>query len=50
MKEFDAAIKELGDKLAELSLKQAVDLKDYLKGPLNAGLPDQPVKVSGHFL
>ena len=24
-------IKELGDKIAELSLKQAVDLKDYLK-------------------
>ena len=30
-KEFDAAIKDLGDKLAELSLKQAVDLGDYLK-------------------
>lgn len=30
-KEFDAGIKEIGDKLAELSLKQAVDLGDYLK-------------------
>jgi large subunit ribosomal protein L7/L12 len=30
-KEFDASIKELGDKIAALSLKEAVDLKDYLK-------------------
>ncbi|NBB96056.1 MAG: 50S ribosomal protein L7/L12 [Planctomycetes bacterium] len=30
-KEFDASIKELGDKIVELSLKEAVDLKDYLK-------------------
>lgn len=30
-KEFDSAIKDLGDKLAELTLKQAVDLGDYLK-------------------
>jgi large subunit ribosomal protein L7/L12 len=30
-KEFDAEIKELGDKIAQLNLKQAVDLKDYLK-------------------
>ncbi len=30
-KEFDAAIKTLGDKLAELTLKQAVDLGDYMK-------------------
>jgi large subunit ribosomal protein L7/L12 len=30
-KEFDAAIKKLGDQIAELTLKQAVDLKDYLK-------------------
>jgi large subunit ribosomal protein L7/L12 len=30
-KEFSAEIKELGDKLAELTLKDAVDLKDYLK-------------------
>ena len=30
-KEFDASIKELGDKIAGLSLKEAVDLKDYLK-------------------
>ncbi len=30
-KEFDAAVKELGDKIAELSLKQAVDLTDYMK-------------------
>ncbi len=29
--EVDAAIKELGDKIAELTLKQAVDLKNYLK-------------------
>ena len=27
----DSAIKELGDKIAELTLKQAVDLKNYLK-------------------
>ena len=30
-KEFDAAIKKLGDKISALSLKEAVDLKDYLK-------------------
>lgn len=30
-KEFDAAIKELGDKIAALTLKEAVELKDYLK-------------------
>jgi len=30
-KEFDKAIKELGDKIAALSLKEAVDLKEYLK-------------------
>jgi len=30
-REFDAAIKTLGDKLAELTLKQAVDLGDYMK-------------------
>ncbi len=30
-KEFDAAITGLGDQLAELTLKQAVDLGDYLK-------------------
>ena len=30
-KEFDTKIKDLGDKLAELSLKEAVDLGDYLK-------------------
>ena len=29
--EVSAEIKELGDKIAELTLKQAVDLKDYLK-------------------
>ncbi len=29
--EVDAAIKELGDKLVELTLKQAVDLGNYLK-------------------
>ena len=29
--EVDAQIKSLGDKIAELTLKQAVDLKDYLK-------------------
>jgi large subunit ribosomal protein L7/L12 len=30
-KEFSAEIKDLGDKLSELSLKDAVDLADYLK-------------------
>ncbi|MCD4825561.1 MAG: 50S ribosomal protein L7/L12 [Phycisphaerae bacterium] len=30
-KEFDASIKDLGDKISGLSLKEAVDLKDYLK-------------------
>ncbi|MGP1346981.1 MAG: 50S ribosomal protein L7/L12 [Phycisphaerales bacterium] len=30
-KQFDAAIKDLGDKLAGLTLKQAVDLGDYMK-------------------
>jgi len=30
-KEFEAEVKELGDKIAGLTLKQAVDLKDYLK-------------------
>jgi len=30
-KEFDAAIKTLGDQLAGLTLKQAVDLGDYMK-------------------
>jgi large subunit ribosomal protein L7/L12 len=30
-KKFDAAIKKLGDKISALSLKEAVDLKDYLK-------------------
>jgi len=29
--EVDAAIKKLGDQIAELTLKQAVDLKNYLK-------------------
>ncbi|HVL38384.1 MAG TPA: 50S ribosomal protein L7/L12 [Fimbriimonadaceae bacterium] len=29
--ELEAAVKELGDKIAGLTLKQAVDLKDYLK-------------------
>ena len=29
--EFDAAIKELGDKIVALSLKEAVDLGEYLK-------------------
>ena len=31
VKEFDAAIKDLGDKIAALTLKEAVDLKDYMK-------------------
>ncbi len=31
IKEFDKAIKDLGDKISALSLKEAVDLKDYLK-------------------
>lgn len=30
-REFDAATKELGDKIAQLTLKQAVELSDYLK-------------------
>ena len=30
-KEFAADIKKLGDKIAALTLKEAVDLKDYLK-------------------
>lgn len=30
-KEFSSAIRELGDKIAQLSLKEAVELKDYLK-------------------
>ena len=30
-REFSAAIKELGDKIAELTLKQAVELADYMK-------------------
>lgn len=30
-KEFDAAIKNLGDKIAALTLKQAVELSEYLK-------------------
>ncbi len=30
-KDFGAAIKELGDKISALTLKEAVDLKDYLK-------------------
>jgi len=31
VKEVDPALKELGDKIAELTLKQAVELGDYLK-------------------
>ena len=30
-KEYDAKIKTLGDKIADLTLKQAVDLGDYMK-------------------
>ncbi|HET6430461.1 MAG TPA: 50S ribosomal protein L7/L12 [Phycisphaerae bacterium] len=30
-REFDAAIKDLGEKIAALTLKQAVELGDYLK-------------------
>jgi large subunit ribosomal protein L7/L12 len=30
-KEFDATVTELGDKIASLTLKQAVDLTDYMK-------------------
>ena len=30
-KEFEAAIKKIGDDIAALSLKQAVDLADYMK-------------------
>lgn len=31
VKEFEAGIKSLGDKLAELNLKQAVELGEYMK-------------------
>ena len=31
MKEFDASIKDLGDKISGLTLKEAVDLGDYMK-------------------
>jgi len=31
VKEFDSGTKTLGDKLSELTLKQAVDLADYMK-------------------
>ena len=31
VKEFDAKIKKLGDEIVALTLKEAVDLKDYLK-------------------
>ena len=31
VKEFDASIKELGDKISGLTLKEAVDLGDYMK-------------------
>ncbi len=31
VKEFEASIKDLGDKIAALTLKEAVDLKDYMK-------------------
>ena len=31
VKEFDAAIKDRGEKLAALTLKEAVDLKDFMK-------------------
>ena len=34
-KEFDAAITELGDKLAALTLKEAVEVADYLKDAYN---------------
>ena len=61
-KEFDKAIKELGDKIAGLTLKEAVDLKDYLKqeygiepaaggavmvaGPADAGDGEEEEKTS----
>ncbi|NQU74897.1 MAG: 50S ribosomal protein L7/L12 [Planctomycetes bacterium] len=35
VKEFSPQIKELGDKLAELTLKQAVDLAAYMKEEYN---------------
>jgi len=35
VKEFSPQIKELGDKLAELTLKQAVDLAAYMKEAYN---------------
>ncbi len=31
VKEFSAETKSLGDKISALTLKQAVELKDYLK-------------------
>jgi large subunit ribosomal protein L7/L12 len=31
MSETDTAVKEIGDKIAGLTIKQAVDLKEYLK-------------------
>ena len=31
MAEVEAAVKEIGDKIASLTIKQAVDLKNYLK-------------------
>ena len=34
-KEFDAKIKDLGDQLAGLTLKEAVDLGDYMKDTYN---------------
>ena len=30
-REFDAAIKEIGDKIVKLTLRQAKELTDYLK-------------------
>lgn len=38
-KEFSDQIKELGDALAKLTLKDAVDLKDYLKRNTGSSRP-----------
>jgi len=47
-KEFDAEIKDLGDKLAGLTLKQAVDLGDYLKDEYGIeAAAGGPVMVAG---
>ncbi len=46
-KEFDKAIVELGDKIAALSLNEAVDLKDYLKQEYDIEPAGGPVMMAG---